>query len=98
MRHEKCIPLPSSYGDLQSFVSELERRGDLVRIQRPVSLLHEITEIHKRVLEADGPALLFENPVDAEGKVQSIPLLANLFGAERRIAWGLVAVRKSCLI
>ncbi|WP_421521979.1 UbiD family decarboxylase [Ochrobactrum quorumnocens] len=81
--------LPSSFDDLQSFVSELERRGDLVRIQRPVSLVHEITEIHKRVLAADGPALLFEKPVDAEGKVQSIPLLANLFGAERRIAWGL---------
>ena len=75
--------LPSSYDDLQSFVSELEMRGDLVRIRRPVSLVHEITEIHKRVLAADGPALLFEKPVDAEGKVQSIPLLANLFGAKR---------------
>jgi len=68
---------------------ELEKRGDLVRITRPISLVHEVTEIHKRVLHTDGPALLFEKPVDADGNVQSVPLLANLFGVERRIAWGL---------
>ncbi|MGQ5202035.1 UbiD family decarboxylase [Brucella abortus] len=81
--------LPTHYDCLQSFLTELEKRGDLVRIARPVSLVHEVTEIHRRVLEADGPALLFENPVDAEGRTQTIPLLANLFGSERRIAWGL---------
>lgn len=81
--------LPPSYACLQSFMSQLEKRGDLKRITHPVSLVHEITEIHKRVLHADGPALLFEKPVDANGNVQKIPLLANLFGSERRIAWGL---------
>ncbi|SPU62329.1 UbiD family decarboxylase [Brucella melitensis] len=87
--------LPTHYDCLQSFLTELEKRGDLVRIARPVSLVHEVTEIHRRVLEADGPALLFENPVDAEGRTQTIPLLANLFGSERRIAWGL-GVWRNC--
>ncbi|MGN6449806.1 MAG: UbiD family decarboxylase [Brucella intermedia] len=81
--------LPPYYDCLQSFLLELERRNDLVRIRRPVSLVQEITEIHKRVLEDDGPALLFEQPVDAEGRRHSIPLLANLFGSRRRIALGL---------
>ncbi|MBR7654703.1 UbiD family decarboxylase [Brucella oryzae] len=80
---------PSHYDCLQNFLSELERRNDLVRIKRPVSLVQEITEIHKRVLEADGPALLFEQPVDADGHQHSIPLVANLFGSTRRIALGL---------
>ncbi|WP_139974052.1 UbiD family decarboxylase [Ochrobactrum sp. CGA5] len=80
---------PSHYDCLQSFLSELEHRNDLVRIKRPVSLVHEITEIHKRVIEVDGPALLFEQPVDADGRPHSIPLVANLFGSERRIALGL---------
>ena len=79
----------SHYDCLQSFLSELERCNDLVRIRHPVSLVEEITEIHKRVLEADGPALLFEQPVDADGRQHSIPLLANLFGSKRRIALGL---------
>lgn len=56
-------------------LSELERRNDLVRIKRPVSLVQEITEIHKRVLEMDGPALLFEQPVDADGRHHSMPLV-----------------------
>ncbi|MGV6872183.1 UbiD family decarboxylase [Pseudochelatococcus sp. B33] len=75
--------------DLQGFMSMLERRGRLRRIARPVSLVHEITEIHRRVLETGGPALLFEKPVDAAGKVHRIPLLANLFGTRERIEWGL---------
>lgn len=86
---KKSPVLPPNYACLQSFMRELEKRGDLVRITRPISLVHEVTEIHKRVLHTDGPALLFEKPVDADGNVQSVPLLANLFGAERRIAWGL---------
>jgi 4-hydroxy-3-polyprenylbenzoate decarboxylase len=40
-----------------------------------------MTEICDRVLRADGPALLFERPSGHE-----IPVLANLFGAVRRVA------------
>ena len=76
------------YADLQEFVEELERRGSLKRIARPVSLVHEVTEIHRRVLAAGGPALLFEKPVNAAGEIVPIPLLANLFGHRDRIEWG----------
>ena len=76
------------FATLQDFVETLERDGDLKRISRPVSLMHEVTEIHRRVLTADGPALLFERPVDATGAEQPIPLLTNLFGSERRIERG----------
>lgn len=75
--------------DLRGFVEVLARRGRLVRIRRPVSLVHEITEIHRRVLREGGPALLFEAPVDAGGRVHDVPLLANLFGTRERIEWGL---------
>lgn len=79
---------PCRYDGLQQFVAELERRGRLARISRPVSLVHEITEIHRRVLAEGGPALLFERPVNAEGVVVGMPLLANLFGTRERIEWG----------
>jgi 4-hydroxy-3-polyprenylbenzoate decarboxylase len=40
-----------------------------------------MTEISDRVLRADGPALLFENPVGYK-----TPVLTNLFGSARRVA------------
>ncbi|WP_438754544.1 UbiD family decarboxylase [Pararhizobium sp. O133] len=82
------IPVPRRYDSLQDFVALLERRARLKRIREPVSLVHEITEIHRRVLAQEGPALLFERPVDVDGNVQPIPLLANLFGTRERIEWG----------
>ena len=82
-------PPPRRYASLREFAAFLEARGRLVRVTRPVSLVHEITEIHRRVLAGHGPALLFEKPVDADGRAGNMPLLANLFGTRERIEWGL---------
>ena len=76
-------------GDLGAFVALLERRGQLRRIATPVSVRYEVTEIHRRVLAENGPALLFEAPLDTEGRRYGMPLLVNLFGTVERIAWGL---------
>ncbi|AJY46042.1 UbiD family decarboxylase [Martelella endophytica] len=84
---EKNQP-PRRFDGLQDFLATLEKRGRLKRISAPVSLRHEITEIHRRVLEQSGPALLFEHPVDADGRTSPIPLVANLFGTRERIEWG----------
>lgn len=43
-----------------------------------------MTEISDRVLRAEGPALLFENPVGS-----TIPALCNLFGTPARVAYGM---------
>ena len=70
-----------SYRDLREFIKALEGAGELKRIAVPVDPHLEITEICDRTLRAGGPALLFENP-----KGSKIPLLANLFGTELRVA------------
>ena len=72
------------YQDLREFIDALEKQGELKRVSHPVNPHLEVTEIADRTLKAAGPALLFENPVDSE-----IPLLANLFGTERRVALAL---------
>ena len=72
------------YRDLRDFIDQLEKQGDLKRIDQRVDPNLEITEISDRVLRSGGPALLFENPASS-----SIPLLANLFGTERRVALAL---------
>ncbi|WP_326868789.1 UbiD family decarboxylase [Devosia sp.] len=75
--------------DLQSFLDRLEHRGLLRRITAPISIVHEITEVHRRVLALGGPALLFENAVAADGKPAEMPVVVNLFGTKERIALGL---------
>ncbi len=69
------------YSDLREFIAQLEANGDLKRIGTEVSPRLEMTEICDRVLRASGPALLFERPSGHD-----MPVLANLFGAVRRIA------------
>ncbi len=77
------------FHDLSAFLAHLDAAGQLRRIAEPVSVVHEITEIHRRVIADGGPALLFERPLQSNGVVSPIPLLTNLFGTVERVAWGL---------
>ncbi len=81
-----------SYRDLREFIAALEEAGDLRRIRTRVDPHLEITEVADRVLRAGGPALLFEHPGDS-----AIPLLANLFGTEQRVATALGEEQASAL-
>ena len=74
------------YSDLRDFIRGLEQRGELKRIQIPVSPVLEMTEICDRTLRKAGPALLFENPTGF-----SMPVLGNLFGTPARVALGMGA-------
>ncbi|MBC8212562.1 MAG: 4-hydroxy-3-polyprenylbenzoate decarboxylase [Gammaproteobacteria bacterium] len=69
------------YRDLRDFIEELEKDGELIRIKQNIDPYLEITEISDRTLRAGGPALLFEQAGNS-----NIPLLANLFGTENRVA------------
>ena len=66
--------------NLQSFVDVLRREGEIVDIDAPVSADLEIAEIHRRVIAAAGPALMFR---DVEGA--DFPCVTNLFGTPRRV-------------
>ncbi len=69
-----------AWKNLQEFIAELDRRGELRRIQVPVDGHLEVAEVSDRVMKADGPALLFEK---VNGS--SIPLAINLFGTKARM-------------
>ena len=75
-----------AYGSLRDFLDMLEAEGQVARIRERVSLDREITEIHKRVLHAGGPVLIFENAVHADGRPSEMPVVANLFGTVERVA------------
>ena len=63
------------FGDLRSFLDQLRRDRELVEISAPVDPKLEAAEIHRRVIAAGGPALLFTNVKGAD-----FPLVTNLFG------------------
>jgi 4-hydroxy-3-polyprenylbenzoate decarboxylase len=72
------------YKDLRDFIAQLEAMGELKRIQTEIDPALEMTEICDRILKAQGPAVLFENP-----KGHSMPVLGNLFGTPKRVALGM---------
>jgi UbiD family decarboxylase len=57
----------------------LRRDGDLATVTVPVDARLEVAEIHRRVIAAGGPALLFTNVRGA-----AFPLVTNLFGTAQR--------------
>jgi 4-hydroxy-3-polyprenylbenzoate decarboxylase len=75
-----------AFRSLGEFLQALDARGDLARVKHPISRDLEITEVTQRVLRADGPALLFENVSGS-----SLPVVTNLLGSPRRIAFALGA-------
>lgn len=76
---------------LREFVDAIDGIGELVRVRKRVAVDKQITEIADRCMKASGggPALLFEQPVLADGSVSDIPVGINLFGSMRRIALAL---------
>ena len=67
------------FPDLRSFLDRLRADGDLVEIEAPVAPALEAAEIHRRVIAAGGPALLFTNVTGSDFR-----LVTNLFGTARR--------------
>ncbi|HSM49975.1 MAG TPA: UbiD family decarboxylase [Thermoanaerobaculia bacterium] len=72
-------PRSEAFPDLRAFLDELRRARDLVEVTAPVDARLEVPEIHRRVIAAGGPALLFTNVRGSE-----LPLVTNLFGTARR--------------
>lgn len=75
-----------TYRDLRDFIAQMQSRGELKRVDAEIDPRLEMTEICDRLLKAGGPAILFEKP-----KGHTIPVLANLFGTPRRVAFGMGA-------
>jgi 4-hydroxy-3-polyprenylbenzoate decarboxylase len=73
-----------SFATFGAFLAELERRGELLRVTRPVDPVLEVTALTDLCVKRGGPALLFENPVGSR-----VPLAINTFGSLRRVGLAL---------
>lgn len=67
------------YKSLQEAVDDLEKNGHLLRIKTELDPDLEMAEVHRRVFEKDGPAILFE-------RVKGSPFraLSNIYGTKER--------------
>jgi 4-hydroxy-3-polyprenylbenzoate decarboxylase len=72
------------YKSLREFIAALEAVGELKRVKAEVDPALEVTELCYRSRQAEGPALLFENPKNSD-----IPMLGNLYGTGKRVAMAL---------
>ncbi len=79
--------------NLSGYLTELHDRlpHDLLRIERPVSPAHfEVTALLQHLEnERKFPVLLFEKPLDLNGKPSRFPLLSNIFATRQRCALAL---------
>ena len=66
--------------NLRSFLDLLSRENDLLTIDAEVDPYLELAEIHRRVIQQGGPALLFKRV-----KGSRFPVVTNLFGTAKRI-------------
>lgn len=84
--HHRCLPL---FPDFGSFLSHLDRNGELQKVEAPISTRLEITELHRRVIAAKGPVLRFSTSLDERDVASGFPVVTNLFGTRERVAAGL---------
>lgn len=66
--------------NLRSFIEQLRREGLIVEVKEEVDPYLELAEIHRRIVENNGPALLFTRV-----KGSRFPVATNLFGSVQRM-------------
>ena len=69
-----------SFTDFQSFINELEKQGELIRVSEPVNPELEVTEIAIRAVKERTPAIIFENVIGSK-----IPLVINSMASMKRL-------------
>jgi 4-hydroxybenzoate decarboxylase subunit C len=66
--------------NLRTFLDLLNRENEIITIKAEVDPYLELAEVHRRVIDAGGPALLFTRV-----KGSRYPVVTNLFGTDRRL-------------
>ncbi len=70
------------YRTLRDCIDDLDRSGQLVRIEEPIDPHLEVAEVQRRVFRCGGPAILFVRPLGCR-----FPMLGNLFGSMDRVRY-----------
>ena len=74
------MPQRKGVSSIQDFVALLRKEHEVVEISTEVDPHLEVAEIHRRIIDQGGPALLFTRV-----KGSDFPIVTNLFGTTRRV-------------
>ena len=66
--------------NLRTYLDLLKRENEIISVEAEVDPYLELAEIHRRVIDQGGPALLFKRV-----KGSRYPVVTNLFGTKKRI-------------
>ncbi len=69
------------YNDLREYLSDLEKRGELVHVKEEIADGHEVFSIIWELGKRQGPAVILENV-----KGYNVPIVTNVFGTLDRFA------------
>ena len=75
------------YRDIRDYLDVLEKLGELKRIDAPIKVGHDDTELDsltRHLQNTNGPAVILTNPVGLN--MANVPLIINLYGSRRRAA------------
>lgn len=78
--------------DLRQYLKLLAQENELAVITEEVDPALEIAEIHRRVVQNGGKALLFKNV-----KNSVFPVVTNLFGTEKRVSLAFPSKPEQCI-
>ena len=70
------------YSSLRDAINDLEKTGQLIRIKQPIDPNLEMAEIHRRIFEQKGPAILFE-----QVKGSPFQAVSNVYGTYDRTSF-----------
>ncbi|MEP1329637.1 UbiD family decarboxylase [Pseudophaeobacter sp.] len=77
------------FRSLRNFLDWCQAQGQLTEVTDPVAIRHQMTAVHRQVLEAAGPVLKFNSPLLETNDMARMPVVTNLFGTPERVAAGL---------
>jgi len=87
------------YRTLKSCVDDLRRTRQLIEFNEEVDPYLEIAAVQRRLYAAEAPAVLFTKPKLCQSSGVRFPMLANLFGTEKRVEYifrdGIEPLRKA---
>ncbi len=77
------------FASLRDYLAWCKETQQFQSIVAPVSVRHQLTAVHRCVLERNGPVLQFDAPQSVAGQKFDMPVVTNLFGTSERVAAGL---------
>ena len=81
-KSERSLPIRTlpPFPTLRAFLDWNSDQGQVAGLPDPVSVRHQMTAVHRAVLERGGPILRFDHPVLENGARAQMPVVVNIFG------------------